>query len=201
MKENFKIMNEWVNGDWRKIVNHALRFKDEIKKNKKLKDLTNAMNKFTGVRLNIPKDILISRTKTNDYVDNIREKYDVIETSKAMMGNTFSDFIGALLGAGVVNLFIYMTSYDGIYTGDDKIDESIFVKYLNNYAPIAEAFFIALGCLVPVFLNIAMTNSKYNNNNIYSWVIIGIISLLVIIMMFVSVYGVKDMTIKDKKIY
>ena len=43
----------------------------------------------------------------------------VIDGSKAMLGNTFSDFMGAILGAGIINLFIYMTSYDSVYTGDD----------------------------------------------------------------------------------
>ena len=68
------------------------------------------------------------------------------------MGNTFSDFIGAILGAALVKLFIYMTSYDGIITGDDKVDNSFFVKHLSNYMPFMEAIFIALGCLVPIFI-------------------------------------------------
>lgn len=197
--KNFKIINEWVSGDWRKLINHLLRFKNEIKKNKKLKDLTNAINSFKGVALDIPSDILKSRDKTDDYVDNIRDKYDIIESSKSMMGNTFSDFIGALLGAGVINLFIYMTSYDGISTGDKGIDNNPFVKYLNSYMPIAEAVFIAIGCLIPVFLNVAMSRSRFNKNSKYSWIIIAIIALVVVIMMYLSVSGVKDMTYEDKK--
>lgn len=116
-----------------------------------------------------------------------------------MMGNTFSDFIGALLGAGIINLFIYMTSYDGISTGDSKIDNNPFVKYLNSYLPIAEAVFIAIGCLIPVFLNVAMSRSKFNKNNKYSWIIIAIIALIVICMMYLSVNGVKKMTYNDKR--
>ena len=199
ISKNLQIMNKWVSGDWRKVINHTLRFENEINKNSKMKDLSNAIKSFDGTRLIVPTPILKSRSVTNDYVDNIREKYDIIDGSKAMLGNTFSDFIGALLGAGIINLFIYMTSYDGVYTGDDKIDNSSFITQLNNYAPIAEAFFIALGCLVPVFLNIAMTRSGENNNNFYSWIIVGGIALLIIIMMYFSVKGIKQMTTADKK--
>lgn len=199
ISKNLKIMNEWVSSDWRKVINHTLRFEDEISKNNKMNDLSNAIKSFGGSRLLVPDSILKSRNMTNEYVDNIREKYDIIDGSKAMLGNTFSDFIGALLGAGIINLFTYMTSYDGIITGDDDIDNSPFMTQLSNYAPIAEAFFIALGCLVPVFLNIAMTRSGQNNNNLYSWMIVGSISLLIIIMMYLSVKGIKKMTTKDKK--
>ena len=125
----------------------------------------------------------------------------MIDGSKAMLGNTFSDFIGAILGAALMNLFIYMTNYDGIYTGDDSIDESFFTKYLNAYMPFMEAFFIALGCLIPVFINIAMSRYKSNNNsnNFYCWLVIGLISLIVLVMMYLSVKGIKTMTTKEKK--
>ena len=46
IKENLAIMNKWVSSDWRKIMNHTLRFKDDIAKNSKFQDLTNAINKF-----------------------------------------------------------------------------------------------------------------------------------------------------------
>ena len=199
ISKNLQIMNRWVSGDWRKVVNHTLRFENEISKNPKMKDLSNAIKSFAGGRLLIPDSVLESRSVTNNYVDNIRDKYDIIDGSKAMLGNTFSDFIGALLGAGIINLFIYMTSYDGTVTGDDEIDSSSFITQLSNYAPLMEAFFIALGCLVPVFLNIAMTRSGENNNNFYSWMIVGGIALIIVIMMYLSVKGIKQMTIADKK--
>ena len=81
------------------------------------------------------------------------------------MGNTFSDFMGAIIGAAIINLFVYMTSYDGVYTGDDKIDDSFLKKNINLIAPFMEAFFIAFWCLDPVFLNIAMTRDPHNSNN------------------------------------
>jgi len=199
ISKNLQIMNRWVSGDWRKVVNHTLRFENEISKNPKMKDLSNAIKSFAGGRLLIPDSVLESRSVTNNYVDNIRDKYDIIDGSKAMLGNTFSDFIGALLGAGIINLFIYMTSYDGTVTGDDEIDSSSFITQLSNYAPLMEAFFIALGCLVPVFLNIAMTRSGENNNNFYSWMIVGGIALIIVIMMYLSVKGIKQMTTADKK--
>ena len=62
-----------------------------------------------------------------------------------------------------------------------------------------EAFFIAFGCLVPVFLNIAMTRDPYNSNNTNSWIIVTVIAIITVIMMALSVYGIKDMTLNDKK--
>jgi len=116
-----------------------------------------------------------------------------------MMGNTFSDFMGAIIGAAIINLFMYMTAYDGVYTGDDKVDNSFLSKNLNMIAPFMEAFFIAFGCLVPVFLNIAMTRDPNNSNNSRAWIIVIVIALITVIMMGLSVYGIKDMTLKDKK--
>ena len=114
-----------------------VRFKDDINslqgKNPDIRDLIDDINEFIesddARPLYIP-DKVRQANMTNEYVQNIKEKFDMIDGSKAMMGNTFSDFIGAVLGAAIVNLFVYMTSYDGIYTGDDSIDESFFVKYL-----------------------------------------------------------------------
>ena len=62
-----------------------------------------------------------------------------------------------------------------------------------------EAFFIGLGCLIPVFINIAMTRSDYNNNNMNSWLVIGVISVIVLVMMYLSVRGIKTMTADDKR--
>lgn len=199
IQENLQVMNKWVSSDWRKIINHTLRFKDEIAKSPKMKDLTSAIDAFGGTPLNIPKNVLENRVLTNAYVDNLRDKFDVIDGSKAMLGNTFSDFIGALLGAGIVSLFIYMTCYDGIYVGDDTVDNHWAVEYLSYYAPILEAFFISFGCLVPVFLNIAMSRMGENNNNLWAWVIVGGTALAVTLMMYFSVYGIKVMTLNDKE--
>jgi len=199
IRENLKVMNQWVSSDWRKVVNHTLRFKDEIAKSPKMKDLSNAITSFGGTSLKIPKAVLESRDLTDDYVDNLRDKFDIIDGSKAMLGNTFSDFIGALLGAGIVSLFVYMTCYDGVYVGDDSIDRHWAVEYLSYYAPVLEAVFIALGCLVPVFLNIAMSRMGENNNNMWAWMIVGGTALAVVVMMYFSVYGIKIMTLTDKE--
>ena len=116
-----------------------------------------------------------------------------------MLGNTFSDFIGAILGAALINLFIYMTNYDGFTTGDENIDNNFFVRNLNTYMPFLEAFFISLGCLIPVFLNIAMNKYSNKRNNKYSWYVVSIIGIIMLIMMFISSKGVKNMTPDDKK--
>ena len=197
ISKNLKCMNDWVNNDWRKIMNQLLRFRDIITKDSRLKDLSNALKNFN--KLEIPGDILKDKNITNDYVDNIRAKYDIIDGSKAMLGNTFSDFIGAILGAALVKMFIYMTSYDGIITGDDKVDNSFFVKHLSNYMPFMEAIFIALGCLVPIFINIAMNRRSNKKNNILSWLVVAFVGIVMVIMMFIGFRGVKNMTLDDKK--
>lgn len=198
ISKNLQIMNTWVSGDWRKVINHALRFQDDIAKIPKLKDLSNALNTFNGVKLDIPASILGDSSLTNQYVDNLRSKFDIIDGSKAMLGNTFSDFIGALLGAGVISLFIYMTVYDGTIVSKEN-ENSVFVKYLGYYAPVMEAVFIAIGCLVPVFLNIAMSRMDGNKSNFWCWIIVGVVLTLILMMMYFSVYGIEDMTLEDKK--
>lgn len=196
--KNLTIMNNWVSNDWRKVMNHTLRFKDEINKNPTLKDLSNAIKSFDCPKLDIPATILKDRSLTNDYVDNLRTKFDLIDGSKAMMGNTFSDCIGACLGAGIISLFIYMTCYDGTVVSKDT-EEHFLVKYISYYAPIMEAVCIALGCLVPVFLNIAMANMAGNKNSFWCWLIVGVVSSFVIVVMYLSTTLATDMTLEDKK--
>ena len=102
IQENFEIINKWTEHDWRKVMNHVLRFKDEISKNKKMQDLTNVIKSYDCDKLKIPKELLKDRNETNEYVDNLRSKYDIINGSKAMLGNTFSNFCAGLLGAGLL---------------------------------------------------------------------------------------------------
>ena len=199
IQQNLQTINDWTNADWRKLVNHTLRFESDIAKIPKLKDLSNAIKSMNTGKLDIPTDILKDREMTNQYVDNLRDKYDIIDGSKAMMGNTFSDFIGAILGAALINLFVYMTNYDGAFTGDDDVDENFFVKYLSYYAPFMEAIFIALGCLVPVFLNIAMNRRSNKSNNFYAWMVVGVVGAIMVLMMYMSSNGVKEMNFEDKK--
>jgi hypothetical protein len=199
IKENLKIVNTWASGNWRRIINQVLRFEDIIGKDKRLKDLSNSITKFNCSKLNVPNEILKNRDITNEYVDNIKDKYDIIDGSKSMLGNTFSDFIGAILGAGLINLFIYSTGYDGSITGDDEVDNSFMIKHLNSYMPFLEAIFIAIGCLVPVFLNIAVNRKSNKKNNFYSWLIVGIVAIIIIIMMYLSSRGLKRMNTKEKQ--
>jgi hypothetical protein len=92
-----------------------------------------------------------------------------------------------------------MTNYDGFVTGDDSVDENPMVKYLSYYAPFMEAIFIALGCLVPVFLNIAMNRRSNKSNNFYAWMVVGSVGAIMIVMMYLSTRGVKKMTPDDKR--
>lgn len=198
IKTNLKIMNDWTTKDWRKVINQTLRFKDEISKNSKLSDLSNVLNELHMNQLQIPKDILLSRDITGHYVKNIRDKYDIIDGSKAMMGNTFSNFFGALLGGAIINLFKYMTVYDTMSSGDDELDNSFWVRNIEYYGPVIEAVSVSIGCLVPIFLVIAMSRQEYNHNNKRSWYIVGAIVVLALGMIYVSTIGVKDLTVKEK---
>jgi uncharacterized membrane protein len=208
--DNITIINTWSNNKWKSVINQLLRFHNEIRslgdKNRKkipgfeafIEDLDFFVKPtLGGGPLIIPQEILDGNL-THDYIKNIKDKYDLIDGSKNMMGNTFSDFIGAILGAAILNLFVYTTAYDGINTGDDDVDKSFWIKYYNSYAPFFEAFSIAIGCLIPIFINIAMTRNEYNKSNFYSWLIIGIISLLIIVIIYMSVRGVKNMTHNEK---
>lgn len=199
IKENIETINTWAASDWRKVLNHVLRFRNEIDKHPELYDLSNSIKKFKCKKLNIPNEILKSREVTNNYVDNLRSQYDIIDDSKAMMGNTFSNFIAAMLGAAILNLFIYMTGYDGNYTGDDEIDENFIVSNISTIAPIFEGIFIVIGCFIPIFLSIAMKRNEFNYNNKFSWLFVGLIGLMIVIMMYFSVNGIRTMTTKDKK--
>ena len=45
------------------------------------------------------------------------------------------------------------------------------MRNLNKLGPFMEAFFISLGCLIPIFLNIAITRDSMNNNNRRAWMV------------------------------
>lgn len=197
IQENFKIINKWNEHDWRKVMNHVLRFKDEISKNKKMSDLTNVLDSFGCEALKIPTEVLKNRNTTNNFVDNLRSKYDIIEGSKGMLGNTFSNFCAGLLGAGVIGLFTYLTAYDDIDVGDDKLNN--YNNIIEEITPIIEAVFIVIGCLIPIFLNIAMKRSNFNNNSRTCWIIICIIMLGILIMMYYSYKNIEVMTLDNKK--
>ena len=199
IKENIETINTWAASDWRKVLNQVLRFRSEIDKHPEFYDLSNSIKKFKCKKLDIPKEILKNREMTNNYVDNLRSQYDIIDDSKAMMGNTFSNFIAAMLGAAILNLFIYMTGYDGNYTGDEDIDDNFIVSNISTIAPIFEGIFIVIGCFIPIFLSIAMKRNEFNYNNKYSWLFVGLIGFMIVIMMYFSVKGIKTMTSKDKK--
>ena len=213
---NLKLLNNWSGGKWRSVINQLLRCKDDITqfaKSKKfsdnrMHDLVKDINEFVeegASPLVIPKEIRQLGHGSDEgggikeFVKNIKNKYDVIDGSKSMMGNTFSDFIGAILGAAILNLFVYMTSYDGVHTGDDDVDNSFLISNLNKLGPFMEALFISIGCLVPIFLNIAITRDSTSSNNMKAWVVVGVIGAIMVAMMYLSVYGMKDMTENDKK--
>lgn len=195
--KNISIVNDWGNKDWRRMVNQCMRYQDKIINNKELDGLSNAIKKFGSKKLDIPESIKKDISLTNEYVDNIRRKYDIIHDSKAMLGNTFSNIIAALLGGAVLNIFIYLTLYDNTYLGDKNIHNNFFVKYRENISPLIEMLFIFIGCIIPIFLHIAMEKSEYVSNR--SWIVIYIVCVLMIIMMYISYNTIEPMTYDDKK--
>ena len=199
---NLVNINNWSNGKWRSVINHVLRMKEVIRKVKGteelMQDIDHLVNKDGGRPLEIPKRI-IETNQVHAFVRNIKSKYDIINDSKAMIGNTFSNVLGAILGAAIMNMFRYMTKYDDSHTGDKKIDDSIWVTKLNTYLPLLEGFFIMIGCMIPVFLAIAMKRDSHNTNNNKAWTFLSIVSMVLIVMLYLSVKGVKPMTSADKK--
>lgn len=194
--KNIGIINEWANKDWRRMVNQCMRYESEIINNKKLSGLANAIQKFGSKKLDIPESILKDTQSTNEYVDNIRRKYDIIHDSKAMLGNTFSNVIAALLGGAILNIFIYLTIYDDSNTGDKSINQNYFVRNRENFMPLIEMVFIFIGCIIPIFLHIAMEKSEYVS--IRSWYVIIFVAILMISMMYISYKNIEPMTYEDK---
>jgi Ca2+/Na+ antiporter len=198
IKDNFGIINEWTEHDWRKVMNHVLRFKSEISKNKSMKDLSDALKTYNCKPLNIPKTILEDKDNTNRYVDNLRTKYDIIDGSKAMLGNSFSNFCAALLGAGVAGIFTVLTSFDEYNVGDNKLEEN-FNDIVEKFTPFIEACFILIGCLIPIILNIAMKRSSTDHNNIFAWSIIFVLLLVILLTMYASYKLTSKMTRLNKQ--
>jgi len=198
IKENFGTINTWTEHDWRKVMNHVLRFEKEISKNKNMKDLSDVLKSYHCKPLNIPKSILEDKDKTNRYVDNLRTKYDIIDGSKAMLGNSFSNFCAGLLGAGVAGIFTVLTSFDELTIGDKNLEEN-FHEIAEKFKPLIEASFILIGCLIPIILNIAMKRSDTDHNNTFAWSIIFVILLVILVTMYASYKLTSKMTFSNKK--
>lgn len=198
IQENFEIINTWNERDWRKVINHVLRFQSEIGKHDELKDLSDVIKSYDCKPLNIPKQILKDRNVTNEYVDNLRSKYDIIHGSKSMLGNTFSNFCAGLLGAGIVGVITVLTAFDNFDVGDEELQEG-YAIVVEQFSPLLEAIFISIGCLIPIILNIAMKRSDNDYNNIYAWSIITAILFLIIFIMYYSFKTTKRLTTKNKE--
>lgn len=202
ISRNLIHMNNWSRGKWRSVINHTLRFKEDIRKIKGTQDLMRDIDEFIkddkALPLEIPKRIRDTNL-VKEFVNNIKSKYDTIEDSKAMIGNTFSNFIGAMLGAAILNLFTYMTKYDATYTGDDSVDDNIWVKNLKSYVPLLEGVFMIIGCFMPVLLIIAMKRDINNNNNTKAWVFLALVASGLFVMLYLSVKGISILNTSDKK--
>ena len=92
-----------------------------------------------------------------------------------------------------------MTSYDGVHTGDDDVDNSFLLSNLNKLGPFHGSLIYFNRLLSSIFLNIAITRDSTSSNNAKAWVVVGIIGAIMVAMMYLSVTGMKEMTEKDKK--
>lgn len=101
------------------------------------------------------KDLLREGLNLNDTkkLQELVDIYEKIQSAGGMMGNTFSDFVGALLGAGISGFFSHMT---GISGSPDH------VFFRNPVAQVMlEAIFIAIGCLIPVIMHFGLDSGTW----------------------------------------
>mmetsp|Transcript_36879 Transcript_36879/g.68046 ORF Transcript_36879/g.68046 Transcript_36879/m.68046 type:complete len:530 (-) Transcript_36879:37-1626(-) len=103
------------------------------------------------------KDTQLGQDRARIYMKDMRERFQTIKDASSMLGNTFSDFVGALLGAGVGKLFSYLSAIDGdveLSQDDTSMNANIIRVFQNGVVRvIMEAVFIAIGCLIPVWMH------------------------------------------------
>lgn len=100
------------------------------------------------------------------------EKLEVMNGAMSMLGNTFSDFVGGLLGAGITVLLSHVTGIDGSKKVDANLENPVMVVFL-------EAVFIAIGCLIPV----AYHFNSYGKGGLFQFmrVVIGVLVVLLFV--------------------
>lgn len=129
-----------------KTLNSVMQAKEfvKIKNHCRNVPVTRITGKITGKDMNFA----IDDSQKQAFVADSIKRYATIKDSSSMLGNTFSDFIGAMLGAGVAKLFEYLTGYI-----DD--DDSFAGRVLQNpvMQVLLNALFVALGCLIPVMMH------------------------------------------------
>lgn len=118
-------------------------------------DDASALDAFSDYFTTSNRDIIKSfsaahpKMKASD-VARVISKYEHIKSSSAMLGNTFSNVMGAMLSGGLGGIFAHLTATDG-----DVENASLGIRIMQN--PVVrvaiEACFMALGCLVPVALH------------------------------------------------
>lgn len=178
IKKNYVITSqetkEIVDGE---EVLHQIYFKPIVtKKIQDSKDFRRRLLKY--------KERLEEVQKAVEEDEYIKKAYESIDQAKSMLGNTFSDFVGALLGAGITKVFHHYTGYDG-----NLQSNSPGARILQN--PAAKVFlesgFIALGCLIPVFMHFQQNRKelglRYFRNSTRGWAeyLIGFILLFLVI--------------------
>jgi hypothetical protein len=123
-----------VGGDNESNLANLERFKEFMEGKENLKKLFLDQNSALG----------------SEIVNDIAFRYDTIKDAGSMLGNTFSDFVGALLGAGISAVFANLTGISGDFENPTWI-----VSILQNPVSkvVLEAVFIGLGCLFPISLH------------------------------------------------
>lgn len=144
-------------GSFWKMSEGVMSYASDTKKRAEMKNALKHFNNMldVGAENQHLRNAWTSYKKTNDINDSIEYKelvsrYKGITDAAAMLGNTFSDGIGALMGAGISGIFTYLTCLDG-----DAPNPDAWQYALQNPAMkvLLEALFIVIGCLIPVMMH------------------------------------------------
>lgn len=199
MSEHIDILDDWSGKDYAKIINCAIRLaqaarpdafdkpkdaKSETVEKEMMDVLVNTILEQELEALELPaswtatsgimdQGTQLGKDRSRIYLKDLRERYNTIKDASAMLGNTFSDFVGALLGAGVGKLFSYLTAIDGDaeVSPDDGGVNAIVIRFLQNgvVRVVMEAVFIAIGCLIPVWMHYKSRDSAVHKTGVMTF--------------------------------
>ena len=181
LSSNIDVMDEWSGGQYNKVINQATRlfhynaetgeYSGPTGNTGAMTSLMDTLTKEKFKPLQIPEGM--DEELTRVFLKDLRTRFNTIKDASSMLGNTFSDFVGALLGAGVGKLFAYLTSYDGDVNvdDDDKSINSTMIRLLQNpvVKVILEAFFIAIGCLIPVWMHYHNQDQRLHHTGVKTY--------------------------------
>jgi len=120
-----------------------------------------------------------------DAIENLVVFKNLPDVVKSMIGNTFSDAIGAFLGASISSMMKSYTAYD-----DSDVP--------HWSRTLGELIGIVLGCLIPIAFYYSSKGSGASKSITVSFVIFMI--LLLVFMILNHEFGILDFAKKDKDV-